>query len=213
MYERTDAFYKNVIKEYFKLSKEDSFISDEVSQDLKDGIEYAIERFGFNGHRNDSFQDILTLRYQRSSTYKEIATLIGRSEAFVSSNLEKFRKQLKYSPYRMYLIRGLKEGQAHEEAVRNLVSKAMSKDKDGYEEYQTDIDRLNVVWLGFFGIGIDSIKRLYDQHADTLGAFHSYSVADWNGSMKDFAKSDVKNMEELFKKLCLFTHFTWRMEK
>jgi len=209
MYERDKEFYQNIIKEYFKLSEEDSFISDEISDDLIKGIEYSIKEFGFG----EDFQDVLTLRYQKHCTYKEIATLTGKSGVVIASKLDSFRKRLRFSPYRIYFIRGFKEGEAHEQSLRRLIKNAISPDKEGYEEYKTDIDRLNTVWLGFFDISIDAVSKLYKQNVKTLGILHSYSKNDWKGYFKDLKKSDITKMEELFTRLGLFDHPSWTEEE
>ena len=205
MYEKGNEFYQNIIKETLRLTKGSDLIDYEVPADIKEGIDYVLNQYGYPGEE----EDVIVLRFQRELPYKEIAILTGISAASVGSILTTFRQVLNFSPYRVYLLRGLSEGKIHEASVKELIEKALDPSKEGYADYSVDLDRLDSVYLGYFGISLNAAKLLYHYRVWKLGVIRLFSKGDWNGIMPYFQKKDSERMTKLFADLGLFSHPSW----
>lgn len=158
-----EEYYTNIIKESLSLDKEAGFIAGGLTEEQILGIKHFTNSIGLS----ETEKDIVALRYSEEMTIKEIADALSIKESFVSGALSQFRKEVIYSPYRLYIVRGLKEGDDHKDAVLKLFKDRLSH--DGYEDRMLDINRLDVIYLGYLGFDTNLVCKLLKEEIHNVG--------------------------------------------
>ena len=198
-YERTEAFYKNVLRDFFGLKESDEFINDSISEDIKGGIEYALEKSGFTEEETNA----ITLKYEKNLPVKEIAAMTELISTEISSLLARFRHHMRYSTLKMYFMRGIEEGKRHEEAVKELIEKQENR---GYDDFSGDIKRLDSVWLGFMDVKASTVERLYKADIKTFGQLLAVmnDRKSWKTLSAAFSKKEKQLIERNMYSLGLY---------